>query len=196
MSGLTELWFLLHYVDIIYMKIILTINLFFLAVNLFANPPLTTGYSLAPGQNASPEEKESAYLEARYRVILAAQMYENTPYRHGGITSGGMDCSGLIYASFKDALEVSLPRSASGLYNWVEKIAFEEAQPGDLLFFRTGNTNVITHVGLYLGNRRFIHSASIGTRTGVIINTLDQGSWSRTYAGTGRAFPKAAPGSF
>jgi probable lipoprotein NlpC len=173
------------------MRILFSFILMFLVCGFLSAAPLETGYSLAPDISASQEEKDRAFLEIRNRVINAAAKYEKTPYRYGGITPKGLDCSGLIYLSFKDALGVSLPRSASALYSWVEKIPFDKAQPGDLLFFRTANNNNITHVALYLGNRRFIHSASTGSRTGVIYTTLDEGSWSRTFAGAGRAFPEA-----
>jgi probable lipoprotein NlpC len=163
----------------------------FFTCGFLAAAPLETGFSFAPETSASQEEKDLAFIEARNKVINAAEKYENTPYRYGGITSKGLDCSGFIYLSFKDALGVNLPRSASGLYSWVEKIPFEKAQAGDLLFFKTGNNNNITHVALYLGNRRFIHSASTGSKTGVIYTSLDEGSWSRTFTGAGRAFPES-----
>jgi probable lipoprotein NlpC len=172
------------------MKLLFSACLFFLTALLFATAPLEGRFTLAPKASASQEEKDLAYLQARDKVINAAKKYENTPYRYGGISSSGLDCSGLIYVSFRDALEVSLPRSTSGLYSWVEKIPLDKAQPGDLLFFKTDNTGNVSHVALYLGNRRFIHAASFGTRTGVIYTTLDEGSWSRTYAGAGRAFPE------
>jgi probable lipoprotein NlpC len=170
------------------------IILMFFAYALFPSAPLDGGFVLAPKASASQEEKDRAFLEARSRVINAAAKYENTPYRYGGITSKGLDCSGLICISFKDALDVNLPRSTSGLYSWVEKIPLDMAQPGDMLFFKTDNSGGITHVALYLGSRRFIHAASIGPKTGVIYSTLDEGSWSRTFAGAGRAFPETAQG--
>jgi probable lipoprotein NlpC len=173
------------------MRFFFSFILMFFACGFLVAAPLETGFSLAPNASASQEEKDYAFIEARNKVINAAEKYENTPYRYGGITSKGLDCSGLIYLSFKDALGVNLPRSASGLHSWAEKIPFEKAQPGDLLFFKTGNNNSITHVALYLGGRRFIHSASTGSKTGVIYTTLDEGSWSRTFAGAGRAFPES-----
>ena len=163
----------------------------FLVCGFLASAPLETGFTLAPEVSASKEEKARAFIEARKKVINAAVKYENTPYRYGGITSKGLDCSGFICLSFKDALGVNLPRSTSALYSWVEKIPFERAQPGDLLFFKTANNNNITHVALYLGGRRFIHAASAGSKTGVIFTSLDEGSWSRTFAGAGRVFPES-----
>ncbi|MDR3019552.1 MAG: C40 family peptidase [Treponema sp.] len=176
------------------MRFLFSVILIFSAFGLFAAAPLEGGYSLAPRSSASPEEKARAYQEARGRVIRAAAKYENVPYQYGGMTTSGLDCSGFICLSFKDALGVSLPRSAAGLHSWTEKIPLANAQPGDLLFFRTDRTGNITHVALYLGSRRFIHAASAGLKTGVIYNTLDEGSWSHNFAGAGRVFPEVIAG--
>jgi len=166
----------------------------FLTYGLFA-APLESGYALAPRSNASPDERARAYITARNRVIEASRQYLGAPYLYAGMSRNGMDCSGLICASFRDALGVTLPRSASGLYTWAERISLDRAQPGDLLFFRTANNNNITHVALYLGNRRFIHSASAGAVTGVIYSSLDEQYWSNAFAGAGRAFPEVPAGS-
>jgi len=176
------------------MKFVFSTMLFFIAVGIFA-APLEGGFALAPRDSASPEERERAYIDARRRVIDASRKYEGTPYAYGAMSRSAMDCSGFICLSFRDAIGVTLPRSASGLYSWAERIPLERAQPGDLLFFRTDNTRNITHVGLYLGGRRFIHAASAGSTTGVIYSSLDEAYYAKSYAGAGRAFPEAAPGS-
>ena len=175
------------------MKALFSALMISISASLFA-APLESGYAMAPRNSAGQEERAKAYLEARKKVITAARKYENVPYLYGGMTANGIDCSGFICLSFKDALGVTLPRSSSGLYSWVEKIPIDKAQPGDLLFFRTDNTGYITHVALYLGNRRFIHSTSAGAKPGVIYSSFDESYWSRTFAGAGRAFPEAAPG--
>jgi probable lipoprotein NlpC len=162
-----------------------------ISAGLFA-APLESNFVRAPASSASQAEKEQAYIDARNRVINAAAKYENVPYRHGGVTKSGVDCSGFVYASFKDALGVSTPRSSTGLYTWAEIIPLEKAQPGDLLFFKTTGGSTISHVGIYLGSRRFIHSASSGPNTGVIYSTLDEKYWSRAYAASGRVFPETA----
>ena len=159
-----------------------------------AAAPLDKGYALAPADSASPEEKAYAYLNARYKVLSAAVKYEKTPYRYGGLDRKGMDCSGFIYMSFKDALGVSVPRTTTGLYSWVEKIPDEKMQPGDLLFFKTNNTGRISHAGIYIGNGWFIHSASEGLQTGVILSSLGERYWSGTYVGAGRTFPQVITG--
>jgi len=152
--------------------------------------PLESGYSLAPKKNAPPEEKAYAYQNARIKVLEAAIKYIGVPYRHGGISANGLDCSGFIGICFKDALGIALPRSVSALYSWVEKIPYEKAQPGDFLFFKTGKNENITHVALYLGENWFIHSASAGSKTGVIYSNLGEDYWMEVYAGAGRAFPE------
>ncbi|MCL2043757.1 MAG: C40 family peptidase [Treponema sp.] len=137
----------------------------------------------------TPDERAAASEIARSLLLAAAARYEHTPYRYAGITQDGLDCSGLVYLSFLNALGVSVPRSSEGLYTWTVRITLEEAEPGDLLFFRTTGTNRITHVGIYTGNRRFIHSASQGAVTGVLYSSLDERYWLNAYAGAGRVFP-------
>jgi probable lipoprotein NlpC len=153
---------------------------------LFAGPPLEAPAVLA-GRPSGPQTAQ----EARNRLLSAAESYRGTPYRYGGVDRRGMDCSGLVYASFKDSLGVSVPRSTSALYSWTEKISAEALQPGDLVFFITQGRN-ISHVGIYTGEGRFIHSASDGPETGVIYSRLDENYWQKSFAGAGRALPPAS----
>jgi probable lipoprotein NlpC len=159
---------------------------------LFAAAPLQGAYAQAVRDSASPEQKALAARDARLRVLEAAETYRGTPYRYAGLDRSGLDCSGLVYVSFRDALGVSVPRNTTGLYAWVEKIDGSQIQPGDLLFFKTGNSGKMSHVGIYAGDGRFIHSASEGPATGVIVSSLDERYWSRTYAGAGRALPEGS----
>ena len=151
--------------------------------------PLESGFIHAPSPTASPADKAAAYRESRLRVINAAEKYLNTPYQYGGLDRRGLDCSGLVYLSFQDALGVTIPRNTWSMYSWVEKIQLSEARPGDLVFFATTGQGTASHVGIFTGNDRFIHSASEGPSTGVIYSTLDERYWSRTYLGAGRVLP-------
>gem|GEM_PF-332067 len=125
---------------------------------------------------------------ARLSLISTAEDYLGTPYRMGGLDRRGLDCSGLVYLSFSDALGISVPRTTETLYAWAATIPRSELQPGDLVFFVTVGSRV-SHVGIYAGGGRFIHSASEGPRTGVLYSRLDEAYWSRTYLGAGRALP-------
>jgi len=152
--------------------------------------PLQYGFYRAPSASASPSEKAGAFTEARQRLLVVARSYEGTPYRLGGTTRRGMDCSGFVYRSFRSALGVAVPRTSESMFLWTERILLEEIQPGDLVFFRTTGTARITHVGIYTGDGLFIHSASQGRSTGVIFSSLREPYWTSTYAGAGRALPR------
>lgn len=135
-------------------------------------------------QSMSPNES----LEARQKMIVYSKQFVGVPYVYGGASRSGMDCSGFIFTVANDALGIKLPRSSAGLYSSVRIIKDSEKEPGDLVFFKTAGSK-ISHVGLYMGNNQFIHAASDGPNTGVIISSLKESYWSRTYAGAGRFLP-------
>jgi probable lipoprotein NlpC len=125
----------------------------------------------------------------RLKLLSEAEKYLGVPYRYGGMTSKGLDCSGLICLVFKNTVNLAVPRTVETLYPWTEKIDTADLQPGDLVFFNT--TGRISHVGIYAGNKKFIHSASDGPNTGVIRSSLDESYWKRTYIGAGRAISES-----
>lgn len=158
-------------------------NIFYLLWFLFAAGSV---FAAIPIQDKSLRGEAAA--NARLRLLAAAESFLGVPYRYAGIDRGGLDCSGFVYLSFREGLSYTVPRSSSGLYNWAEKIPDGELQPGDFVFFVTTGSGV-SHLGIYAGNGRFIHSASDGPRTGVIYSRLDESYWKRTYHGAGRALP-------
>ena len=82
------------------------------------------------------------------------------PYRYGGYTPQGFDCSGLVHYSYSRA-GGQLPRNTNGLWSRSRSISTSDMRPGDLLFFhQEGKSN--SHVGIYIGNRRFVHAPSSG----------------------------------
>ena len=126
--------------------------------------------------------------EARLRLLATAETFLGVPYRFGGVDRRGMDCSGFVYVSFREALRYTIPRTSVAMYNWAQRIPVSELQPADLVFFVTVGARV-SHVGIYIGDGRFIHSASDGPNTGVIISRLDESFWRRTFRSAGRALP-------
>lgn len=99
------------------------------------------------------------------RVISSARTYIGTPYKYGGTSRAGMDCSGLLLNSFR-AVQITLPRSSEAQSKVGTEIKMKDLEPGDLVFFATGNKKrKITHVGLVTevkGERdvKFIHASS------------------------------------
>jgi probable lipoprotein NlpC len=109
------------------------------------------------------------------KVIATAKTYMGTPYKYGGTTRSGMDCSGLLLNSFK-AIDMNLPRSSEAQSKIGKEVKMKEIQPGDLLFFATGKKKKeITHVGLVTDvkkrkeNIKFIHAS---TSLGVVETNL------------------------
>ena len=129
----------------------------------------------------------AAPKQARNLLVSAAESYRGTPYRYGGLASTGVDCSGLVYLSFRKALGISVPRTARRQYDWADPVARSALQPGDLVFFNTEGP--ISHVGIYIGDGRFVHAASEGAVTGVTVADLNEPYWRRAYAGGGRVLP-------
>lgn len=113
-----------------------------------------------------------------YNITSFARSFEGTPYKYGGTTEQGMDCSGLVYTSFLQE-NIPLPRSSRHMAKEGERLSLDEVNIGDLLFFETDkNKKVINHVGLVVeiqpGQIFFIHSSS---SRGVMISSLAENYW-------------------
>jgi len=105
-----------------------------------------------------------------------------TPYRYGGSTPRGFDCSGLVYYAYRKA-GIRVPRSTRAQYRHAQPIALKYLQPGDLLFFKR-TFRSIAHVGIYAGNGRFLHAPSRG-RT-VSYDSMNDPYWKRRLVAAGR----------
>lgn len=156
----------------------------FFALLLLNGPQFLSAAS--PDAPAARAEKSGPRPE-RTLFIRAARVYIGTPYLRGGTTADGMDCSGLVYRAALDATGEPLARTTASLAAASERIPDSSREPGDLLFFNT--TGRISHVGIYLGGSTFVHAASDGPRTGVIISDLSEDYWKRTYRFAGRVLP-------
>jgi cell wall-associated NlpC family hydrolase len=107
-----------------------------------------------------------------------SRRYLRVPYKPGGIDPRGFDCSGLTYYVYH-RLGLELPRSAAQQATVGRKIRRNNLRAGDLVFFATGPGREVTHVGLYLGGRKFIHAPGQGKT--VIISKLDSEYYARAY---------------
>lgn len=130
------------------------------------------------------EVSEEQAAKMRTTVIAQGRKHLGKPYRSGATGPNAFDCSGFVYTTFREGLGIQLQRSSSAMYSKTTKIKDSEREPGDLVFFSAGSS--VTHVGIYLGNGRFIHCASEGPNTGVIESALSERYWKTHYTGAGR----------
>lgn len=111
-------------------------------------------------------------------IIDYAKQFEGVKYKYGGTTKKGMDCSGLVFTTYKK-FDITIPRTTKDLSKYGNWIDLKEVQPGDLLFFATQkNSRIVNHVGIVtyssVGNVEFIHAS---TSNGVIISNLAERYW-------------------
>jgi len=105
-------------------------------------------------------------------------------YRYGGETpDNGLDCSGLIRYVFQQVTGVTLPRTARELSRVGDRIGLDELKPGDLVFFNTRRFD-FSHVGIYLGDNRFIHAPSRGREVEVV--SIETSFWQKRFNGARR----------
>ncbi len=129
--------------------------------------------------------------QKRTAIIEYAKTFIGTPYKYGGTSRSGMDCSGFIFTVVKDSIGMSMPRTSTQLYAFATPISRDQLEPGDLVFFKPASSNSVTHVGIYTGRNQMIHAASDGPNTGVILSSLSENYWSRTYYSSGRFLPSS-----
>jgi len=120
-------------------------------------------------------------------VVNRALQNIGVPYRFGGSNpKSGFDCSGLVNHVYREALGIALPRTSRQLASVGSPVAEEDLRPGDLVFFNTrGAAN--SHVGIYLGDGRFIHAPR--ARTLVRIDRLDDPGYVKIFEGARRLDP-------
>lgn len=145
-------------------------------------------------RNAEVESASSVQL--KYAVLMNTEveslpnksLLENVDewygvrYRTGGNTKSGVDCSGFTVAVYAAVYGIALPRVSKEQYRTSRKISTTELQEGDLVFFNTNGSGV-SHVGVYLGNNKFIHAS---VSRGVMVSDLFEPYYLKRYYGAGR----------
>ena len=126
-------------------------------------------------------------------LVVNAMAFLGVPYKHGGSSfETGFDCSGFVRAIYEQTAGLILPRRAEQQAAATQKIEANELQPGDLVFFNTMR-RTFSHVGIYVGNGKFIHSPKPGAE--VRVEDMGIAYWARRFDGARRVSidPNAAP---
>ncbi len=151
----------------------------------------TTASYRAPVRSVSSTSANAS--AARMEMISSAlreagQPWLGTPYRWGGDSRRGIDCSAFVRRFMQDNLDVALPRATAGQQFEGVSVSKSELLPGDLVFFRRRS---VRHVGVYLGNGDFIHASS---SRGVTVSNLEEGYYQQAYWMSRRVLAEPASG--
>ena len=122
-------------------------------------------------------------------LVVGAMGFLGVPYRRGGSTlDTGFDCSGFVKAMFEQTIGLVLPRNAAQQAAATQTIDRAELRPGDLVFFNTMR-HAFRHVGIYIGNGKFIHSPKPGAE--VRVEDMGLAYWARRFDGARRVSAEA-----
>ena len=128
---------------------------------------------------AQQAARDSRSAEPSHPSVSIARKLLGIPYRWGGMSvKSGFDCSGLVTYVFKQ-LDKTLPRMPRDMFKQLEQVAIDRVKPGDIVFFNT--FAALSHVGIYIGQRRFIHAEN--ERTGVKTSNMDSRYWAQRFEG-------------
>lgn len=130
---------------------------------------------------------KNEYETPKEKMLMEIIRYLNTPYKYGGDTKEGIDCSAFTQQVYKNTLSLDLNRSASEQYRQGKEITrIEDLQFGDLVFFNTRKNVKPGHVGIYIGDNLFAHASS---KKGVTISSLNHSYYHSRFMGGRRVEP-------
>ena len=133
---------------------------------------------------ANTEDAPNSWQEKAQEVLINALSLTGIQYKYGGNSPAtGFDCSGFVRYVFRNAANLSLPPTARAIAQIGKSVKKDELQPGDLVFFNTLKS-AFSHVGIYLGDNKFIHAPSKGKA--VQVESMQNSYWSSRFEGAQR----------
>ncbi|WP_438839697.1 C40 family peptidase [Aromatoleum toluclasticum] len=158
------------------------------AALLFAPPAGAVDTPAPADQTAEAASSFGRYGTAAQELINQGMDYLGIRYRFGGNSpETGLDCSGLVQNVFRNALGLDLPRTARDMAKVGDKVGKQDLKPGDLVFFNTMR-KAFSHVGIYVGDGRFLHAPASGGE--VRIDEMSQSYWAKRFNGARRMVPE------
>lgn len=124
----------------------------------------------------STERAGLSDVSLRQSLLRHYYRWQGAPYRFGGNSKYGVDCSGFIHIAFRDAFGIEVPRTTQLLSKIRYRVPFRKLTAGDIVIFRTSRTNL--HAGIYVGNNQFIHASK---SKGVVLSRLNNPYWKKVY---------------
>jgi cell wall-associated NlpC family hydrolase len=121
-------------------------------------------------------KKATRVITIQDKLEIEYQKYKGIPFKYGGTTKRGFDCSGFVNAVYFNAFNIDLPRTTTLMSKQGEKKSKSNLKPGDLVFFRPSRKYM--HMGIYVGDGQFMHSS---TSKGIIKSKLNNLYWKNKY---------------
>ena len=141
-----------------------------------AIPPVDSTTTTA---EVNVKDRTDTYHLDREKIMAEIENLLGVPYRLGGMSPRGMDCSGFVNYVYENTVKMTLPRRVSELAQTGKLISRKNLQFGDLVFFKNIEKPEISHIGIYLDAERFAHAS---LSRGVIISNLNESYYTKRYA--------------
>jgi cell wall-associated NlpC family hydrolase len=162
-------------------------HLVFIAGLAIASPVLAAEATPVENGQAQPETTTNTWTDRAQEILMSALSLTGIKYTYGGDSpETGFDCSGFVRYVFRQAENLTLPHGARAISQLGQSISLDQLRPGDLVFFNTLKS-AFSHVGIYIGDKRFIHAPSAGGDIHIV--SMEDEYWAKRYNGARRIDP-------
>jgi cell wall-associated NlpC family hydrolase len=142
--------------------------------------------TLVTACGSAPVHQDSARNDQMNDLVMYAMSLAETPYQYGGSSArSGFDCSGYVGHVYREVLDIKLPRTTNALSVVGESLRQSDLRPGDLVFFDT-QRRPYSHVGIYVGEGKFVHAPKTGSR--IQVENMELNYWRSRYNGARRVY--------
>lgn len=153
------------------------------AIDNTPQPQIISEVQKAQKETASNGPAKPSKISDLQMLYNQYKKWKGTPYKYGGLSLNGVDCSGFVHNSYKKVYGITLPRTTDDQVKEGRRVYLYELITGDLLFFNTGWN--VKHVGIYLEKGKFMHASS---SNGVMISSVNSAYWKEHYWQSRRLF--------